>query len=148
MQPAGNNLPVARTLLSVASDEGRDVRPTNDCCVNEMRTDQVRQQQATGAGCLLAILSVITTIGVCLVLGGSWASWVFWILPSEERSGVALPRVDVVTFPKVSARLGVVIFGLVILPGLAVFWLGQKVLAACGIPVWKSTKQLEDEQKA
>ena len=73
-------------------------------------------REATGAGCILALLSVALTIGVCLVVGAWFFDWAH--------------------FPRLGRRdFGLLVYGALILPGVLLFLVGAALLSRLGIPV-------------
>lgn len=92
--------------------------------------------RATWMTCLLTLLAVIATIAFCLLLGGQWFAAVMSVLPSEDQKGIRLPSERFLGIPTVREILGFLIYGVAILPGLAVYFAGQWLCIRCGIRLW------------
>ena len=104
-------------------------------------------QRATWVGYLLLLVAVTVTVSFCLLVGAEWFAWVISFIPSENKHGIELPREGVMDFPGVKRVLGILVYGVAILPGLAVFWVGEKVLKRMGIPIWKEAGQCRGGSK-
>ena len=104
-------------------------------------------QRATWVGYLLLLVSVTVTVSFCLLVGAEWFSWVISFIPSENKHGMELPRERAMDFPAVKTVLGIFVYGVAILPGLAVFWVGEKVLKRMEIPIWKEVEQCRGGSK-
>ena len=89
------------------------------------------QREATPAGCLLVLVSALTTLGLCFAVGAQFFGLVMSVLPDE---GLVELRV-------VRLVLGVVIYGSLITPGLLLYWIGEKLLAALGMRVWREQRK-------
>jgi hypothetical protein len=104
-----------------------------------MTSQTPSDERATWAGYLLLFLASATMIGCCLQFGAEWFSLAVESLPSEARNGVELPDERLLTLPKVQVLLGLLIYGVAILPGLAAFRAGEWLLNRIGVPVWVKT---------
>ena len=81
------------------------------------------------------LAGVATTLWTCWTFGGSWLEWVFDTL---TFGGQVVPGTELV--------LAMLVFGVLILPGLAVIWLGMLLVKALGTLV--STGRSKDGKRA
>ena len=80
---------------------------------------------------MLALVSVVITLGLCLAVGAQFFGWVISVLPDESLMDSRAVKLVV----------GVVIYGALIAPGLLIFWLVEKLFTALGIRVWKESNE-------
>jgi uncharacterized membrane protein YdbT with pleckstrin-like domain len=88
-------------------------------------------REATPAGCLLVLVSALTTLGLCIAVGGQFFGWVISLLPDES----------LMDYRAVKLVVGMVIYGALIAPGLLLYWIGEKLLAALGVRVWREQRK-------
>lgn len=93
-----------------------------------MSKASVRASWAQG---LVILAAVAMTLWTCLAFGGPWASWVF---DTFTFQGELIPGTDVL--------LGILLFGVLILPGLAVCCLGRILFWVFGVSVSESEREV------
>ena len=99
------------------------------CAVRGYRLYIDEGKEATGAGCLLALLSAAVTLGFGLALGESFLHW-------AARHVAWWPR----------RTLFVLVGVVLVVPGILLFWAGAALLKRLDIPVWREEGDEGDKE--